>query len=97
MNPVVGLFQNFDALNIPETHVSRTKSDTYYVNEQQILRTHTSAHQLELLKQGLNHFVAFGMRIVMQVMCTEEMKLIGFTILSSIRWRPSACSDTGIG
>ncbi|WBW74679.1 mitochondrial phenylalanyl-tRNA synthetase Msf1 [Schizosaccharomyces osmophilus] len=46
-SPAVSTITNFDSLGIPKTHVSRSKSDTYYVNKDTCLRTHTSAHQLE--------------------------------------------------
>lgn len=45
--PVVTKFQNFDVLGFPEDHPGRSKSDTYYVNKEHLLRTHTSAHELE--------------------------------------------------
>lgn len=32
---------NFDDLLIPEDHVSRSPIDTYYVDDQNVLRTHT--------------------------------------------------------
>lgn len=51
LNPVVSISNNFDKLLIPDNHPSRSKSDTYYVNESHVLRTHTSAHQSELLEQ----------------------------------------------
>jgi phenylalanyl-tRNA synthetase alpha chain len=41
-------------------HVSRKKSDTYYINENLLLRTHTSAHQRELIENGVDSFVLFG-------------------------------------
>ena len=31
---------------------SRRPSDTYYLDDDRLLRTHTSAHQTELLKNG---------------------------------------------
>ena len=43
-----------------KSHVARSKSDNYYVNENQCLRAHTSAHQVELMKQGLDMFLVFG-------------------------------------
>ncbi|EPY50016.1 phenylalanyl-tRNA synthetase [Schizosaccharomyces cryophilus OY26] len=49
-SPVVSTITNFDSLGIPKTHVSRSKSDTYYVDKDTCLRTHTSAHQLEEFK-----------------------------------------------
>jgi phenylalanyl-tRNA synthetase alpha chain len=45
--------QNFDILNFPQDHCSRSPSDTFYVNNKNLLRTHTSAHQVELLKKNL--------------------------------------------
>ena len=45
-NPVVTAADNFDGLGFPVDHPGRSKTDTYYVNETHVLRTHTSAHQL---------------------------------------------------
>ncbi|KAE8355300.1 hypothetical protein BDV28DRAFT_51348 [Aspergillus coremiiformis] len=44
-NPVVSTAQNFDVLGFPLDHPGRSRTDTYYVNEKTLLRTHTSAHQ----------------------------------------------------
>jgi len=60
LNPVVTIDQNFDSLLIPKNHQSRTKSDCYYVNEGHLLRAHTTAHQAELLKSGLDSFLMVG-------------------------------------
>lgn len=46
LHPVVTTQQNFDSLLIPKDHVSRKKSDNFYINEGQLLRAHTSAHQV---------------------------------------------------
>jgi phenylalanyl-tRNA synthetase alpha chain len=46
-NPVATIEQNFGALGFPEDHPGRSRTDTYYVNSQNVLRTHTSAHQLQ--------------------------------------------------
>lgn len=46
LSPVVTVQQNFDNLLIPKDHPSRAKSDCYYVNKQQLLRAHTTAHQV---------------------------------------------------
>ena len=45
--PVVTRFQNFDVLGFPEDHPGRSKLDTYYLNKDHLLRTHTSAHEHE--------------------------------------------------
>lgn len=58
--PIVATHDNFDSLLIPPDHVSRSKSDTYYLRDDVVLRTHTSAHQAALLQQGLNQFLVTG-------------------------------------
>ncbi len=42
---------NFDALNSPENHPSRDLSDTFYINEDILLRTHTSPVQIRAMKE----------------------------------------------
>ncbi|CDW52329.1 FDX-ACB and Thioredoxin and Evr1 Alr and tRNA-syn t 2d and Methyltransf 11 domain containing protein [Trichuris trichiura] len=59
-DPVVSIRQNFDSLLVPPDHVCRLPSDTYYVNKDNVLRTHTSAHQSELINSGLNSFIVAG-------------------------------------
>ncbi|CAL1150195.1 unnamed protein product [Cladocopium goreaui] len=49
--PVVSTVECFDKLRVPPDHVSRSPSDTYYVNADYVLRTHTSAHQCQFLSQ----------------------------------------------
>ena len=46
MVKVVTTKQNFDDLLIKRGHASRRPSDTYYVDQDRVLRTHTSAHQV---------------------------------------------------
>lgn len=60
IQPVVSLEQNFDSLLIPKDHPSRKKGDCYYVNREYLLRGHTTAHQSELIKAGLNNFLIIG-------------------------------------
>ncbi|KAJ2051755.1 phenylalanyl-tRNA synthetase alpha subunit, mitochondrial [Coemansia sp. S155-1] len=52
LSPVVSTYQNFDSLGFAPDHPGRSKTDTYYVNQSTLLRTHTSAHQLQLLAAG---------------------------------------------
>ncbi|TPX35731.1 phenylalanine---tRNA ligase [Synchytrium microbalum] len=47
--PVTTLVKNFDDLLFPTDHPSKGPTDTYYINKDNILRTHTSNHQLEVL------------------------------------------------
>ena len=51
---------NFDKLLIPKDHPARSFSDTYYFDENTCLRTHTSAHQNELLSKGYKKFLVTG-------------------------------------
>ncbi|XP_076808695.1 phenylalanine--tRNA ligase, mitochondrial-like [Clavelina lepadiformis] len=60
LSPVVTPEQNFDQLLIPSDHVSRRKSDNYYINKSYMLRAHTSAHEHDLIKSGLNAFITVG-------------------------------------
>lgn len=60
LSPVVTLEQNFDSLLVPQNHVSRSPSDTYYVNSSHMLRAHTSAHQRDLIRSGLDAFLVVG-------------------------------------
>lgn len=52
LHPVVSTFQNFDSLGFSADHPGRAKSDTYYVNSDTLLRTHTSAHELETFREN---------------------------------------------
>ncbi|KAK5997879.1 Phenylalanyl-tRNA synthetase [Cladobotryum mycophilum] len=49
-SPVVSTHQNFDSLGFPVNHPGRALSDTYYLNDKQLLRTHTSAHQADTFR-----------------------------------------------
>jgi len=60
LSPVVTIEQNFDSVLVPEDHVARDKKDNYYINKEMMLRAHTSAHQVDLLKSGLNAFLCTG-------------------------------------
>ncbi|XP_022082468.1 phenylalanine--tRNA ligase, mitochondrial-like [Acanthaster planci] len=60
ISPVVTLQQNFDSLTVPKDHISRRKGDNYYINRKYMLRAHTSAHEHELVKCGLDAFLVTG-------------------------------------
>lgn len=45
LNPIVDQKSCFDDLRVAKDHVSRRPSDTYYLSNDYLLRTHTSAHQ----------------------------------------------------
>ena len=42
---------NFDALNSPDNHPSRDLSDTFYITEDTLLRTHTSPVQIRAMRE----------------------------------------------
>ncbi|WP_026477052.1 phenylalanine--tRNA ligase subunit alpha [Alkaliphilus transvaalensis] len=44
------VYYNFDALNAPQNHPSRDMSDTFYINEDTILRTQTSPVQVRVME-----------------------------------------------
>jgi phenylalanyl-tRNA synthetase alpha chain len=56
----VSVNDNFDLLLIPKNHPSRSRSDTYYITDEMVLRTHTSAHQNQLLEEGQTSFLVTG-------------------------------------
>jgi phenylalanyl-tRNA synthetase alpha chain len=70
LDPLVNAQECFDDLLIPADHPGRKPSDTYYVRRDggkevssaadQLLRTHTSAHQSTLMRQGLEAFLCTG-------------------------------------
>ena len=45
------VWHNFDALNQPLTHPSRSHRDTFYVDDETLLRTHTSTGQIRVMEQ----------------------------------------------
>lgn len=60
VNPIASVEDNFDNLLITHAHVSRGRSDTYYISENKVLRTHMSASQPGHLKAGLDNFLVTG-------------------------------------
>jgi phenylalanyl-tRNA synthetase alpha chain len=44
------VWHNFDALNQPEAHPSRDPRDTFYLNAETLLRTHTSPSQIRAMQ-----------------------------------------------
>ena len=44
-------FYNFEALNIPKDHPARDMQDTFYVEEEAVLRTHTSPVQIHVMEK----------------------------------------------
>ena len=47
---MVTVEQNFESLGFAPDHPGRNRSDTYYINKDTLLRTHTSAHEVDIFK-----------------------------------------------
>ena len=45
-------YYNFEALNIPKHHPARDMQDTFYINENLLLRTHTSGSQIHFMENN---------------------------------------------
>ncbi|MBE5741122.1 MAG: phenylalanine--tRNA ligase subunit alpha [Clostridiales bacterium] len=50
-NEVETEYNNFIAVNVPENHPARDMQDTFWLNNGQVLKTHTSAAQNRILKK----------------------------------------------
>ena len=44
-------YYNFEALNIPKNHPARDMQDTFYIDVERLLRTHTTAIQMRVLEK----------------------------------------------
>ena len=60
LSPYVNVKNCFDDLRVGPDHVSRRQSDTYYIDDKHVLRTHTSAHQSTLISSGKTAFLCTG-------------------------------------
>jgi phenylalanyl-tRNA synthetase alpha chain len=49
-------FYNFTALNIPADHPARAMHDTFYIDEQHMLRTHTSPIQIRYMQAHMEKY-----------------------------------------
>lgn len=52
LSPLVTPYKNFDELGFPQDHPGRAVTDSYYINKDLMLRTHTSAHEVEVFRSG---------------------------------------------
>lgn len=52
LSPIVTPKKNFDDLSFPSDHPGRAVTDSYYINRDVMLRTHTSAHEVEVFAEG---------------------------------------------
>lgn len=56
-SPIVTVAKNFDELGFPKDHPGRSLTDSYYLNKEYMLRTHTSAHEVETYATGMNRWL----------------------------------------
>ena len=56
-SPLVTPAQNFDDLSFPPDHPGRSVTDSYYINKDLMLRTHTSAHEVEVFSKGVDKWL----------------------------------------
>lgn len=96
--PIVSTSSNFDDLLIPVDHVSRSRNDTYYVDEATVLRTHTSAHQAQLLREGHSHFLVTGDVYRRDAIDATHYPVFhqmeGFRVFSSEEWEAAGVDST---
>ena len=59
-DPIVSVEQNFDSLCFPLDHVGRSRSDSYFINNRTLLRTHMTANEPEFIKAGHRAFLIAG-------------------------------------
>jgi len=50
-NEVVDEFANFTSVNVPENHPARDMQDTFWLDNGELLRTQTSAHQVKVMQK----------------------------------------------
>jgi len=60
VSPIVTAKENFDDLLMPDDHEARSPVNTYFLNKDTVLRTHTSAHQCHHLNTGHRAFLITG-------------------------------------
>ena len=54
---IVTVHKNFDELGFAPDHPGRALTDSYYLNKEYMLRTHTSAHEVETYASGLDRWL----------------------------------------
>jgi phenylalanyl-tRNA synthetase alpha chain len=59
-HPKVSLEQNFYNLLVEKNHEVVSPKNTYYWDENNVLRTHMTAHDFELIKSGEQAFISIG-------------------------------------
>ncbi len=86
---VVTVAENFESVNIPASHPATEMHDTLYVKssstwwERKLLRTHTSAHQVELIKK---HWPKCKFVVPWKVYRNENMDASHDVVFWQVEW-----------
>lgn len=59
-SPYVPIVDNFDNLRIPKNHPSRSLSDTFYKDENTVLRTHMTSYIYPVAKTSVDKYITCG-------------------------------------
>ncbi|MCO5573061.1 hypothetical protein L7F22_026826 [Adiantum nelumboides] len=94
LSPIVSVISNFDDVLVPPDHVSRRCNDTYYISSDTVLRTHTSAHQAQKLREGCTHFLVTGDVYRRDSIDATHYPMEGFPIFSSAEWEAAGTDGT---
>ena len=62
---------NFELLNIPKHHPARDMQDTFYIDEERLLRTHTSPGQIRVMRE----FAPEPIRVILPGMCYRHEQI----------------------
>ena len=99
-NPVVSTAANFDVLGFPADHPGRSATDTYHVNKDRVLRTHTSAYQHAAFQAMQKPDSAYGYTICADVFRRDSIDRSHFPVFHQMEgarlWRHSKTDSQGI-
>lgn len=99
-NPVVSTAANFDLLGFPADHPGRSTTDTYYVNKDRVLRTHSSAHQPAAFQKMLKPGSASGYTICADVFRRDSIDRSHFPVFHQMEgarlWRKPRKDERGL-
>lgn len=60
LSPIVSIKDCFDDLLVPLDHETRSPKNTYYWDDERVLRTHMTAHDVGFIKNDFTSLVSIG-------------------------------------
>ena len=81
-NEVETEYNNFEAVNIPKFHPARDMQDTFYLDNNQVLKTHTSASQNRIMKK-----YGAPLKVIFPGRCFRNEELDASHENTSSRWK----------